>query len=75
MNSTTQRQRNISSKRPEQPMPYMTIRNVALNTGISEYALRRMQKAGQLPGFYSGTRYIVDTVALQDSIRNSNNRL
>ena len=44
--------------------PFMTIRQVAKSGLISEHYLRLRLRQGRLPGFYSGTRFIVDFDAL-----------
>lgn len=45
---------------------FMTIRQVARTGLVSEHYLRLRQKQGRLPGFFSGTRFIVDYSALVD---------
>ena len=43
---------------------FLTIRQVARTGLISEHFLRLRLRQGRLPGFYSGSRYIVDYAAL-----------
>jgi len=43
---------------------FNTIRETAIITGLSEKYLRRLQKAGKLPGVYSRTRFLVNYAAL-----------
>ena len=49
--------------------PFMSIRQAARSTGISEYHLRQMHRDGNLPGFHSGTKYNVDVPRLLDQFR------
>ena len=51
--------------------PFMSIRQAARSTGISEYQLRAMLRENTLPGFYSGTKYNVDVPRLLDQLRES----
>lgn len=39
---------------------YVSIRQAARIVGVSHDRLRAWQKAGELPGFYSGSRYYVN---------------
>lgn len=39
---------------------YMSIRKIAKQDGIPERILRNMLKEGELPGFYSGNRFVVN---------------
>ena len=43
---------------------YLTIRQAAKSGILSEHALRIMNKCGELPGFYVGVKFLIDTVAL-----------
>ena len=43
---------------------FNTIRETAIITGLSEKYLRRLQKAGKLPGVYSGSRFLVNYASL-----------
>lgn len=55
--------------------PFMSIRETARYTGLSEYFLRDMQKSGCLPGVYTGRKYCVNVPALLAQIeRKSNTR-
>ena len=44
---------------------FMTINKVSPVLGIPTCALRRMQKEGSLPGFFSGNRFYVNVDALR----------
>ena len=44
--------------------PFMSIREAARSTGLSESFLRGMQKRGALPGVYAGRKYCVNVPAL-----------
>lgn len=50
-------------------MQYLTIKKTAQQEKIAEYALRRMVKIGECPGFYSGTRFYVCVDELQKKLR------
>lgn len=39
---------------------YLTIKQTARKGPYSEHRLRKMLRAGELPGFYSGTRFYVN---------------
>lgn len=39
---------------------FMTVRQAANELGVSAFALRRMLKDDDLPGYYSGNRYYVN---------------
>lgn len=39
---------------------FLTIRQTAKEGPLSEYCLRLMLKRGELPGVYSGTRFLVN---------------
>ncbi len=41
-------------------MNFMTVRQAANELGVSAFALRRMLKDDDLPGYYSGNRYYVN---------------
>lgn len=47
---------------------YLTIRQTAALGIITEFQLRRMAKAGELPGFYSGRTYKVNVPMLIDKL-------
>ena len=47
---------------------FQTIRQVAANSPLSEHYLRLRLKQNKLPGFYVGTRYMVDYVALMEML-------
>lgn len=50
------------TRTPEKP--YMSIRETARFTGLSESFLRNMQKSGTLPGISAGRKYCVNVPAL-----------
>lgn len=52
----------------ENVLPFQTIRQVASNGPLSEHYLRLRLKQGKLPGFYVGTRYLVDCAALMEML-------
>lgn len=47
---------------------YLTIRQTAERGIITEYQLRKMLRAGELPGFYSGKTYKVNVPMLIDKL-------
>lgn len=47
---------------------YHSIRETARITGLSEYSLRERLKNGQLPGLYSGKKYLVNVPNLLKQI-------
>lgn len=47
---------------------FLTIRQTAAAGILSEHYLRLRQKQNKLPGFYSGTRFIIDVPALLDML-------
>jgi hypothetical protein len=49
-------------------MTFMTINQTAKSEAIPAHALRTMLKNGQLPGFYSGTRYYVNVEQLRKQL-------
>ena len=52
---------NRSGREPAADYPdYNTISTTKKVTGLSEHYLRKLLKEGQLPGFYVGTRYMVN---------------
>lgn len=51
---------------------YQTIRQTVRSEGISETALRRMVKAGFVPGFYSGVRFYVNVEKLREQLAKPN---
>ena len=54
---------------------FMTIRAVARTGLLTETALRRLNAKGQLPGFRSGNRFLVNCEALQAMIDDPNSFL
>ena len=50
---------------------YQTINQTAKNHELNPWMLRTMQKRGELPGFFSGSRYYVDTVLLMEKLENA----
>lgn len=47
---------------------YLTIKQTAERGIITEYQLRNMLRAGELPGFYSGKTYKVNVPMLIDKL-------
>lgn len=47
---------------------YHSIRETAKLTGLSEYFLRQQQKAGAIPGVYSGRKFLVNVPSLLKSV-------
>lgn len=47
---------------------FQTIRQIAKSSPLSEHYLRNRLKENRLPGFYTGTRFIVDVPALMDML-------
>lgn len=47
---------------------YLTIKQTARKGPYSEYRLRKMLRAGELPGFYSGTRFYVNYELLMEQL-------
>ena len=45
---------------------FKTVRQVAASGLISEHFLRQMVAKGECPGFYSGTRYLINVKALAE---------
>lgn len=50
---------------------YHSIRETAKLTGLSEYYLRQRQKAGAVPGIYSGKKFLVNVPSLLESLATS----
>ena len=51
---------------------YQTIRQTVQSEGIPETALRRLVKAGMIPGFYNGTRFYINVPALREQLAKPN---
>ncbi len=49
---------------------YLTIRQTAKKGPYSEPQLRKMLRIGELPGFYSGTRFYVNYELLMEQLDN-----
>ena len=47
---------------------FLTIRQTAKEGPLSEYCLRSMQKRGELPGVFSGNRFLVNYSAFLEKI-------
>lgn len=47
---------------------FLTIRQTAKEGPLSEYCLRLMLKRGELPGVYSGTRFLVNYALLLERL-------
>ena len=50
---------------------FMTIRETARVSGLSEKYLRQIQKEKKLPGIYCGTRYMVNFPMLMQALSHS----
>lgn len=51
-----------------QDKSFMTIRETAANSPLSEHYLRLRLRQNRLPGFYVGTRYMIDYSALMEML-------
>lgn len=49
---------------------YMSVREVALTTGLSETLIRARIKQSLVPGFYSGNKFVIDVPAFLTSLEN-----
>lgn len=47
---------------------FLSIRDVAKRGPLPEYTLRKMQKAGTLPGIYAGNRFLVNWEAFIEQL-------
>lgn len=47
---------------------YHSIRETAKLTGLSEYFIRQQQKAGAVPGIYSGKKFLVNVPSLLEYV-------
>ena len=56
----------MQTQNTQNSRPFMSIRQAARSTGISEYQFRQMHRDGNLPGFHSGTKYNVDVPRLSN---------
>ena len=50
-------------------MEFLTIRKAATRSGVPEFRIRQMVKQNQVPGFYAGTRYLVNIDAFMDVLK------
>lgn len=50
---------------------YHSIRETAKLTGLSEYHIRKLHKAGAVPGIYSGKKFLVNVPSLLESLNAS----
>lgn len=50
---------------------YHSIRETAKLTGLSEYFIRQLFKAGAVPGIYSGKKFLVNVPSLLESLNAS----
>ena len=41
-------------------MEFLTIRKAAAHSGVPEFRVRQMVKQNQVPGFYAGSRFLVN---------------
>ena len=51
---------------------YHSIRESARLTGLSEYFLRQRQRAGFIPGIYSGKKFLVNVPSLMEQLNTAN---
>lgn len=47
---------------------FLTIRQAARDSGLPEHALRVLVKRGKIPGFYAGTRFMVNIESLREQL-------
>jgi hypothetical protein len=59
---------DLTDQKGQIQMTFMTINQTAKSEAIPAHALRTMLKNGQLPGFYSGTRYYVNVEQLRKQL-------
>ncbi len=50
---------------------FLTIRQAAAEGILSEYRLRRMEKAGELPCIYAGVKCLINYDLLLNQLRNA----
>lgn len=53
---------------------FLTIRQVAAEGILSEYRLRCMEKAGELPCIYAGSKCLINYGLLLDQLRSAGRR-
>lgn len=53
---------------------YMSIRETAKKTGLAESFIRAAVKKNQVPGFYSGKKFLVNVPRYLALLEESNNR-
>lgn len=53
---------------------FLTIRQVAAEGILSEYRLRCLEKAGELPCIYAGAKCLINYDLLLDQLRNAGRR-
>ncbi len=56
-----------SANKNEWP-PFLTIRQAARASGLPEHALRQLVKRGDVPGFYTGTRFLINFDAFRAQV-------
>lgn len=56
-------------------MQFLTINQTAKVVGLPHSCLRSMLAAGNLPGFYSGTRFYVNVEMLKDKLERESQRM
>lgn len=57
------------------PKNYMTIREAAKVLPITEYYMRKLCKAGELPGYVWGNRFMVDCEGVMELLKNAGRRV
>lgn len=53
---------------------YMSIRETAKKTGLAESFIRTAVKKNQVPGFYSGKKFLVNVPRFLAALEEANNR-
>lgn len=53
---------------------YMSIRETAKKTGLAESFIRAAVKKNQVPGFYSGKKFLINVPRFLAVLEESNNR-
>ena len=58
---------NESTKKSDWP-EFCSIRGAAQISGLPEHALRQLVKRGRVPGFYAGTRFMINIDAFREQL-------
>ena len=59
---------------PNSQPVFMSIRQIAQTKLLPEHILRKWQKAGKLPGFYSGKKFLVNYTILVQELEEKNSQ-